>query len=84
MGLKERGGELTTQVIPNVKKETLRAAVLENTEPGSSVSADELHSYNLLTPDGYKHGAVKHGAREWAYYGYRHGATHHPNRVESF
>jgi len=84
MGLKERGGKLTTQVIPNVKTETLRGVVLENVEPGSVVSTDELYSYNLLTGDGFKHGAVKHGAKEWTHYDYRHGATHHTNHVESF
>jgi transposase len=84
MGLKERGGKLTTQVIPNVKKDTLRGVVLENVEPGAAVSTDELYSYGLLTGDGYRHGAVKHGAKEWAYFDYRTGETHHTNHVESF
>ncbi|MFT4098370.1 MAG: IS1595 family transposase [Rhodoblastus sp.] len=84
MGLKERGGPIKTEVIPNVKKDTLRGVVLENVEPGATVSTDELYSYGLLTGDGYKHGAVKHGAREYAYYDYRHDAMHHTNNVESF
>ena len=84
MGLKERGGKLTTAVIPNVKKDTLRDVVLANVEAGSIVSTDELYSYGLLTGDGFKHGAVKHGAKEWAYYDYRTGAVHHTNHVESF
>ena len=33
---------------------------------------------------GYTLGAVKHGAKEWAYYDYRHDVTHHVNHVESF
>ena len=84
MGLKERGGKLTTQVIPDVKKDTLRAVVLDNVEPGAAVSTDELYSYGLLSGDGYKHGAVKHGAKEWSYYDYRTRETHHTNHVESF
>lgn len=84
MGLKERDGRLQTEVIPNVKKDTLREVVLENVEKGSVVSTDELISYGLLEGDGYKHGAVKHGAKEWAYYDYGHEATHHTNSVESF
>lgn len=40
--------------------------------------------YRLLTPDGYNHGAVKRGAKEWSYYDYRHGATHSTNQVENF
>jgi transposase len=67
-----------------VQKDTLRAAVTRAVEPGSIVSTDELVSYGLLEPDGYKHGAVKHGAKEWAYYDYRHDATHHTNGVENF
>ncbi len=84
MGLKERGGKIATQVIPDVKKDTLRGIVLENVEKGAVVSTDELYSYGLLTADGYRHGAVKHGAKEWAYFDYRTGETHHTNHVESF
>jgi transposase-like protein len=84
MGLKERGGRLATEVIPNVKKDTLRGVVLGKVEKGSTVSTDELMSYGLLEGDGYRHGTVKHGQKEWTYYDYRHGATHHTNNVESF
>ena len=84
LGLKERGGAMQTKVIPNVKKVTLRAAVNERVEKGSTVSTDELMSYGLLDGDGYTHGTVKHGAKEYAYYDYRHGVTHHTNHVESF
>lgn len=84
MGLKERDGRMTTEVIPNVKKDTLQSVVRANVQPGAIVSTDELYSYGLLEGDGYKHGAVKHGAKEWSYYDYRHKATHHTNHVESF
>ena len=84
MGLKERDGRLETAVIPNVQKDTLRNVVLENVEKGAIVSTDELVSYGLLNGDGYKHGTVKHGAKEWSYYDYRHDATHHTNNVENF
>lgn len=84
MGLKERGGRMATQVIPDVKKPTLRGVVLQNVEPGSTVSTDELMSYGLLAGDGYAHGTVKHGAKEWTHYDYRTNAVHHVNHVESF
>tara|TARA_R110000787_G_scaffold117002_9_gene227490 strand:+ start:1426 stop:2310 length:885 start_codon:yes stop_codon:yes gene_type:complete len=83
-GMKERDGRMVTEIVPNVRKITLRAATLRNVEPGSVVSTDELMSYGLLDGDGYTHGAVKHGAKEYAYYDYRHGVTHHVNHVESF
>src|SRR6202011_2774316 len=84
MGMAERGGKIAAQVIPDVQKKTLRGVVLDNVEPGSIVSTDELMSYGLLTGDGYKHGMVKHGSKEWSYYDYRHDAVHNTNRVESF
>lgn len=84
MGLVSRDGRMAAEVIPNVKKDTLRKVVLDNVEPGSVVSTDELYSYNLLTGDGYIHGAVKHGAKEYSRYDYRQGVTHHVNSVEGF
>lgn len=84
MGLAERGGKMKAAVIPNVKKDTLRGVVLDSVKPGSTVSTDELYSYNLLTGDGYQHGVVKHGRKEYAYFDYRTGANHHVNTVEGF
>jgi transposase len=84
MGMAERGGKIAAQVIPDIKKVTLRGVVLDNVEPGSIVSTDELMSYGLLTGDGYKHGMVKHGAKEWSYYDFHHDVVHNTNRVESF
>ena len=84
VGIKEREGDIRAQTIPDAKKDTLRAVVKGNVEPGSTVSTDEFVSYGLLTPDGYQHGVVKHGAGEYAYYDYRHDAVHHTNSVESF
>ena len=84
MGLIEREGRTVAKVIPNVKKATLREVVLDNVEPGSVISTDELMSYGLLTGDGYQHGTVSHGKKEWSYYDYGHKAQHHVNSVEGF
>lgn len=84
VSIKERGGDIRAKSVPDAKKDTLRNMVVANVEPGAAVSTDEFVAYGLLTPDGYKHGTVKHGAKEWAYYDYRHGVTHHTNSVESF
>jgi transposase-like protein len=78
MGLKERGGRMTTHIVPNVKTDSLRRVILRNVERGSTVSTDELRSYNLLKFDGYTHGAVNHSAGQ-----YKDG-VHHTNHVESF
>jgi transposase-like protein/predicted RNA-binding Zn-ribbon protein involved in translation (DUF1610 family) len=84
MGLASRDGNMKAVVIPDVKKATLRGVVLDNVEPGSVVSTDELVSYNLLAGDGFKHGVVKHGEKEYAHYDYRSGETFHVNTVEGF
>lgn len=84
MGMKERGGRLVTEVIRDVRKPTLRDVVLRNVEPGSTVSTDELMSYGLLTGDGYRHGTVRHGAKEWATYDWRLNVTHSVNAIENF
>lgn len=84
MGLKERDGRIQTEVIPNVRMETLRGVVTRSVEPGAIVSTDELVSYGLLVGDGYHHGSVNHSRKEWAYYDERHGVTHHTNSVENF
>ncbi len=55
--MKKREGRMNAEVIPNVRKITLRDATLRNVEPGSTVSTDELMSYGLLADDGYRHGA---------------------------
>lgn len=84
MGMQQVDGPLVTQIIPDVRKPTLRAVVNENVEKGSVVSTDELMSYGLLTGDGYVHGAVKHAAKEWSHYDYKQGVTHSTNAVEGF
>jgi transposase len=84
LGIKERGGRMHTEVIPDVKKVTLRGIVNQTVEKGSTVSTDELNSYNLLKGDGYTHGAVDHSRKEWAWTDYQTGARHHVNGVESF
>ena len=83
MGLKERDGRLHAEVIPDTKRATLRDVVVRNVEPGTTVSTDELYSYGLLTGDGFRHGAVKHGAKQWASKDID-GANHHTNSVEGF
>ena len=84
VGIKERGGDIRAQTVPDASKATLRALVKGNVTPGAIVSTDEFASYGLLTPDGYKHGAVEHGAKEYAYYDWQLDVMHHTNNVESF
>ena len=82
-GIKERGGPMITEVVPNVRETTLAEHLLPSVERGSTVSTDELHSYRLPTEKGYSHGAVKHSIKQYAKTD-EAGIRHHVNHVESF
>jgi transposase len=84
VGMIERDGPMKAIVAPNVRKVTLQPLVNEHIAEGSTVSTDELRSYNLLTGDGYAHGTVNHGQGEYAVYDYKTGINHHVNSVEGF
>jgi transposase-like protein len=83
-GMKEREGRMVTEVIPDVRRDTLREATLRNVGEGSVVSTDDLVSYGLLEHDGYIHGVVQHGKKQYAWYDAEIGETFHTNHVESF
>lgn len=82
-GMKERGGPMVTEVVPNVREITLAEQFLPRVERGATVSTDELRSYRLLTEEGYSHGTVKHGIKQYAMTD-EAGIRHHVNHVESF
>ena len=84
VGMKERDGKVRDQTVPDASKKSLRGVVTENVEPGSIVSTDEWVSYGLLRGDGYEHGVVRHGAKEYLRIDWRLKVAHHTNGVESF
>jgi transposase-like protein len=84
MGLKERGGRIVTEIIPDVSKKTLRTVVLMNVQPRTIVSTDEAKGYGLLTGDDYVHGTVNHSRDEWTRLDEATGNYHHVAHVESF
>ncbi len=64
-GMLERGGDVMTKVVPNVRKKTLQPIIKANVEAGSTVHTDELKSYTGLNKAGYDHETVNHGAGEY-------------------
>ncbi|MFI4974234.1 MAG: IS1595 family transposase [Caulobacterales bacterium] len=84
VGLKERGGPMRTEIIPDTTTATLRKVVLENVQPRSTVSTDEHHGYRLLEGADYQHGTVNHHRKEWARFDAATGVNHHVQHVESF
>lgn len=64
-GMMERGGEVMTKVVPNVRKKTLQPIIKKNVKSDSTIHTDELKSYNGLEKAGYDHDTVNHGAGEY-------------------
>jgi transposase len=83
LGMAERKGRTVTRVIPDVKTRSIRPIVEETIAKGSTISTDELKSYNLLNGAGYRHGSVSHGKHEYARYVCK-SVNFHVNTVEGF
>lgn len=65
-GMMQRGGDVVTKVVPNVKRVSLAPHIKANVEKGSEVHTDELLSYRNLSGEGYDHKTVNHGTGEYA------------------
>lgn len=78
LGMVERGGDIMTHVIPDVKAKTLMPLITENVEKGSTISTDEMHTYKKLPKHGYTHGFVAHHREQWK------NGIHHTNSIEGF
>jgi transposase len=74
----QREGNIKGQVVPNVKRNTLRPIIGANVAQGSIVSSDELRTYRKLSDQGYRHGMVNHSAEQYV------NGIHHVNGVEGF
>ena len=61
MGMLDRDSrQVRARVVPNVKRETLQAAILSEIEKGSSVYTDGYSSYDKLAAQDYIHETVNH------------------------
>ena len=78
LGMLQRGGAVMTKVVKNVQKKTLEPHIIENVQKPSTISTDELPSYNRLAMFGYQHGSVNHSDEEWV------NGIHHTNSLEGF
>lgn len=77
-GMVERGGNLITRVVSDVKRKTLIPLIEEYVEKGSAMSTDEMRTYVILNEKGYKHESVNHHEREYA------RGDVHTNTIEGF
>lgn len=74
-GIVERGGRMVAGPVPDETNYTLEPIVLENVQPGTTVSTDGHKSYQNLGRS-YVHGVVNHGANEYV------RGIHHTNSIE--
>lgn len=78
LGMAERGGDVITRVVPDVKRTSLEKHIIRHVDRDAKVSTDELNSYKRLPMYGYKHESVNHSADE-----YVRGDVH-TNTIEGF
>jgi transposase len=64
-GMKERGGDIVTGVVPNRRSKTLLPIIRHHVKPHTIVHTDELHSYGPLGGMGYYHETVNHAREEY-------------------
>ena len=77
LGMRERGGRVKAMPIEKADAVTLKGAIHEHVEPGSTVFTDDHRGYVGLGGLLYSHGSVKHSAKE-----YINGMIH-TNGIES-
>jgi transposase len=78
MGMVERNGKVSTQIVPDVKSHTLLPVVREKVLSKSVVYTDELPSYNNLNKLGYEHKRVHHASKVYVM------GVAHTNTIEGF
>ena len=80
IGMRQRGGEIITRVVPDRRSGTLLSHIVANVKPYSQVHTDTLRSYGgLATINGYWHKQVNHSIEEYVS---KDGAT--VNGIEGF
>lgn len=65
LGMLERGGQVMTKIVPNVKSASLLPSIKKNVRKGTTVHTDYLHSYHALKYSDYTHTRVNHNAGQY-------------------
>lgn len=77
-GAVERGGEVTTKVITDRKRQTVGDAVKSTVNKGATLYTDSAWAFNAMGAHGYKQEQVNHFRKEWV-----RGPVH-TNTIEAF
>ena len=78
LGIKKRGGEIKTQVVPDAKRHTIEPVIRKNVKEGSKINTDEWWAYKKLSAYGFDHETVYHGVKQWV------AGNCHTNSVEGY
>lgn len=65
LGMLEKGGDVVTTVIPNVRRDTLWPLIQANVITDTVIHTDELKSYRGISMKGYRHQTVNHSQGEY-------------------
>ncbi len=65
LGMIERGGDVVTAVVPDVKRSTLVPVIAANVAKGTTIHTDYLQSYRGLPQHGYQHHRVNHNVGQY-------------------
>ena len=76
-GLVERKGDVRTQPVKRVNKETLQGIIRDSVVPATTIMTDEWLAYRGLS-DTYTHKVINHGKKEYA------NGNIHVNTMENF
>lgn len=76
MGMVERDGLIRTGIITDTRGSTLKRAIEDNVQAGSTVSTDEHKGYRSLAGSPYQHGTVNHNIKQYV------SGIHHTNTIE--
>lgn len=77
-GMLQREGSLVARVVQDVRKKTLMPLMEQHVAKGTTVSSDELKSYNGVAAAGYVHGTVNHSQKQYV------NGEHHTQSIEGF
>ena len=66
VGMLERDGKIVTRVVTSRTKQAMRSVILEQVQPGSTISTDEMGGYKDIAHSGYRHIRVNHNRGQYA------------------
>lgn len=78
MGMLQRGGDVMTKVVPDLKRRSLQEPIVQNVLKGSTIHSDEALAYDGLECRGYTHKTVKHRAKQYV------DGNCHINSIENY